>query len=127
MTQNQSWLLDNADTPIRYTLQKSQNLIAPLLQNSEVQYWLSRLAERAKSKTIGDIHGSHDYRMENILGKCAILGLSKEVPEFDKCTGFILDFLIGQTQKSADDMLSFGKLYSYRDCEKVLAEYGGTD
>lgn len=120
MTQNLSWLFKNADIPIRYNLRKRQDLVTPLLQNNEVQYWLSRLTERAENKAIGDIHGSHDYRMENILGKCAILGLSKGVPEFNECMNFILDFLSEQVQKTPADALSFGNIYGYRDCEKVL-------
>jgi hypothetical protein len=54
---------------------------------------LPRLAERSQADNIGDIHGSHDYRMENILGKCRILGLSNEISAFAEKMEFILRFL----------------------------------
>ncbi len=38
------------------------------LQNGEVSDWLLQLSERAKNNNIGEIHGSHDYRMKNIFG-----------------------------------------------------------
>ncbi len=37
------------------------------LQNGEVSDWLLQLSERAKNNNIGEIHGSHDYRMKNIF------------------------------------------------------------
>ncbi len=79
---NKPWLLNNADIPIRYIISKSSEDKAKLLQNYEVSAWFSRLTERSKANIIGDIHGSHDYRMENILGKCWILGLSRDIPVF---------------------------------------------
>ena len=79
---NRSWLLQNADAPIRRILAPSAENAGLLLQNSEAGAWFSRLVERSDANHIGDIHGSHDYRMENILGKCWILGLSKDIPAF---------------------------------------------
>lgn len=42
--------------------------IKRFLQNGEVSDWLLQLSERAKNNNIGEIHGSHDYRMKNIFG-----------------------------------------------------------
>jgi hypothetical protein len=101
-----------------YTI-RSNGIIAQ--QNAEVAVWLARLAERSNSNEIGAIHGSHDYRMENILGKCWILGLNRKIPMFDESVGFILEYLNRHIQAPPTGELSFGKLYHYRDCEKVLA------
>jgi hypothetical protein len=128
--ENRQWLLENADAPIRYNLEKTAKISGYLLQNSEVTAWLSRLAERSQSQVneapdyadnIGDIHGSHDYRMENILGKCWILGLSNGISTFAEKMEFILRFLNQHIQANPPDELSFGKIYHYRDCEKVLS------
>ena len=86
---NRTWLLENAGMPIRYNLIDDSKDIKMFLQNTEVSNWLSRLSERSKDNNIGDIHGSHDYRMENILGKCWILGLAKSVDVFAENIIFI--------------------------------------
>jgi hypothetical protein len=118
---SKEWLIVNADTPIKYILTKDKKYLENLLENFEVTYWLSQLKPRVENKNIGDIHGSHDYRMENILGKCWILGLSKTIPVFSQYLKFIIDFLNRHTNEPHDDKLSFNKIYSYRDYEKVLA------
>ena len=118
---NKEWLLRTADTPIKYNLNKDPALIKTLLQNSEVSYWLNRLSERARGNDIGAVHGSHDYRMENILGKCWILGLSKEIPQFAEAMKFITEFLNRHIQMMPPEKLDFGKIYHFRDYEKVLA------
>jgi hypothetical protein len=59
--------------------------------------------------------------MENILGKCWILGLTKEISAFAEKMEFILRFLYRHIQVNPPDELSFGKIYHYRDCEKVLS------
>jgi hypothetical protein len=116
-----NWLLATADIPVCYNLTHQTECADALLQNAEVAAWLARLAERSNANEIGKIHGSHDYRMENILGKCWILGLNRKIQQFDACMGFILEYLIRHIQAPPTDELSFGKLYHYRDCEKVLA------
>lgn len=118
---NRDWLLENADIPIRYYLTHDESLTDKLLGHVEVSAWLSRLSERSESENIGDIHGSHDYRMENILGKCWILGLSKNNPPFAEKMEFILRYLNQHTQLTTSDEPSFGRIYHYRDHEKVLA------
>jgi len=120
MTSYHSWLLQTADAPIRYNLANDTENAESLLQNREVSEWFSRLAERSRTDHIGDIHGSHDYRMENILGKCWILGLSKSVQPFAEIMAFITQFLNRHIQDVPPDELSFGKLYHFRDFEKVL-------
>lgn len=118
---NRKYLMDMADVPIRYNLQRTAEDGERLLQNSEVSEWFSRLALRSQASEIGDIHGSHDYRMENILGKCWILGLSKDIPVFAEKMKFITGYLDQHVKAAPPDDLSFGKLYHYRDHEKVLS------
>ena len=115
------WLLDNADIPIKYILTKDKKYVGKLLENYEVQYWLSQIKPRSENVDIGDIHGSHDYRMENILGKCCILGLSKTIPLYSNYMRFIIDFLNKHIKNPHENGLSFGKIYSFRDYETVLS------
>ena len=118
---NRTWLLENAGMPIRYNLIDDSKDIEMFLQNTEVSNWLSRLSERSKDNNIGDIHGSHDYRMENILGKCWILGLSKSIDVFAENIIFIQKYLKEHIQATPPQELSFEKIYYFRDCEKVLS------
>jgi len=118
---SKKWLLDNSDIPIKYILTGDKEYIEKFLENYEVQYWLSQLKPRWENNDLGKIHGSHDYRMENILGKCCILGLSKTIPVFECYLTFIIDFLNKHINEPAEEKLSFGKIYSYRDYETVLS------
>lgn len=118
---NKEWLLDNAQLPIKYNLTNDDKDIEKFLLNEEVSSWLSRLSERAADNNIGDIHGSHDYRMENILGKCWILGLTKNIDVFAENMVFIQNFLYEHIQTTQPEELSFGKIYHFRDFEKVLS------
>jgi hypothetical protein len=114
-----NWLLATAATPICYNL--THEYTDALLENAEVATWFARLAERSNSNEIGAIHGSHDYSMENILGKCWILGLNRKIATFDESVGFILEYLNRHIQEPPTGKPGFGRLYHYRDCEKVLA------
>ena len=118
---NKTWLIDNSDVAIRHILNGVVENSEKLLENSEISAWFLRLTERSQNNNIGDIHGSHDYRMENILGKCWILGLSKSIPVFADKMGFILNYLNCHIQRAPTDNLTFGKIYHYRDREKVLS------
>lgn len=77
---NRRWLLENADVPIRYILTKDANYLDTLLENHEVQYWLSHLKKRSDENNVHAIHGSHDFRMENVLGKCGSWGFPGRSP-----------------------------------------------
>ena len=118
---NKEWLLDNSDIPIKYTLTKDKVYLEEYMENSELKYWLSQLKQRWENNELGAIHGSHDYRMENILGKCYILGLSNTIPIFSQYMTFIIDFLKKHIHTPREEQLSFGKIYSYRDYETVLS------
>lgn len=118
---NRQWLLETVDVPIQYILKKEAKDSKCLLRNREVSDWFSRLEERSLANNIGAIHGSHDYRMENILGKCWILGLSKDIKLFEEKMVFIMEFLNRHIQIPPSAELSFGKIYHYRDYEKVLS------
>ncbi|MDE5860218.1 MAG: hypothetical protein K2H23_07555 [Oscillospiraceae bacterium] len=117
---NRQWLLETADVPIQTNLIKNYDNDGRLLRNKEAAEWFSRLEERSLADNIGAIHGSHDYRMENILGKCWILGLSKNTEQFAEKMEFIIRFLNSHINTPPPDELSFGKIYHFRDFEKVL-------
>ena len=120
---NIEWLLENAASPIKYILTNNKKYIPEVLENFEVKYWLEKLKNRADNKDLSAVHGSHDYRYENIIGKCSILGLSKEIAEFNENIKFILDFLSEHIKNKNIEFepLSFGKMYAYRDYETILA------
>ena len=120
MTDNTVWLLAHAGAVIRYIL--TGEGAAEAAENAEAQAWLARLGERAATETLGAIHGSHDYRMENILGKCTILGLTRDMPALAESTAFLLRFLDKHTQRDdSAEPLSFGGIYANHDYETVLA------
>ena len=118
---NGEWLAGNADAPIRYTL--TRELTDSLMENAEVKYWLDILSYRVMTNNLGDIHGSHDYRYENIIGKCFILGLDSAIPQFDNLMRFFINFLDTHITKEYDSALTFGKMYKFRDYETILACY----
>lgn len=70
MHDNKSWLIEHGDIPIRYQLTHNKYLIDGLLSNEECKYWLGQLKKKVNNHDLTNIHGSHDYRTENILGKC---------------------------------------------------------
>ena len=120
---NRDWLIENASIPIRYILTQDLSLKDSLLDNDEVKLWLSKLSDRVADNNLADIHGSHDYRYENIIGKCFILGLNKNILEFDSSVKFFIDFLNQQINKVFDEKLTFGKMYQYRDYETIISCY----
>jgi hypothetical protein len=120
---NKEWLLNNADYPIRYSLTQDSSLIEKVMANEEVKAWTERLSERVSSGNLSDIHGSHDYRYENIAGKCFMLGLNSKIPQFGKLMRFFVDFLDRHISQPPNEMLTFGKMYHYRDYETVMACY----
>jgi hypothetical protein len=111
MLMSTNWLLENSDIPIKYILTKDEKYIEKFLENHEVRYWLSQLRPRWENADLGEIHGSHDYRMENILRKCCLLGLSKAIPVFSEYLSFIIDFLNEHTNKPQQEELSFRNCY----------------
>ncbi len=84
---NIEWLSEVADEPIKCNLlhmnsgNVSQQYEEKLLEHPQVQYWLEQLKE-ATSKPIVKIHGSHDYRYENIMGKLWNLGVRSNMKAF---------------------------------------------
>ena len=120
---NREYLLGNAGVPIRYILTGDKSLIPEMLENFEVMEWMRRLREWAECNKWHDIHGSDDRRYINIIGKCCILGLNKDIPEFDGIMKFYLDRLHTQIEKRLDDKRTFGRIYNYRDYETLTACY----
>ena len=120
---NREWLLENADYPIKYSLTQEDSYIEQVLENAEVKSWLDRLTDRVICGDLSKIHGSHDYRYDNIVGKCFILGLNKKIPQFDFAMRFFIDFLDKNINNIYDDKLTFWKIYQYRDYETIMACY----
>lgn len=120
---NRNWLLVNADIPIHYNLTRDQSLIDGLLSNDEVSLWLQKLTDRVAAQDLSNIHGSHDYRYDNIMKKCFILGLNSDISQFDRSIRFFIEFLDRHITKTYDAALTFGKMYSFRDYETVLTCY----
>lgn len=120
---NRDWFLENADVSIRYNLTHDQSLVDELLFNNEVSAWLQRLTDRVTAQDLSNIHGSHDYRYDNIMKKCFILGLNADIPQFDRLVRFFIEFLDRHIIKTYDEALTFGKMYAFRDYETVLTCY----
>lgn len=120
---NRDWLIENADIPIRYNLTRDSSYLEKFFQNDEVDYWFSKLSDRVNCKNLSDIHGGHDYRYENIIGKCFILGFNKDIPQFDALIHYFIDFLDQHIKNKYDSKLTFGKMYQYRDYETILSCY----
>ena len=116
---NREWLIENANCPIKHIL----GFDCDFTENEQVKYWLGALSDRVLCKDLSNIHGSHDYRYENIIGKCFILGLDSSVPQFDMLIRYFLDFLDKHIEQDHGETLTFGKMYAYRDCETILACY----
>jgi hypothetical protein len=124
------WLLENAGYPIRYNISRIYNLPVDcleaqenLLKVPEVQYWLDQLDFRQNQKMYGNIHGSHDYRLENILGKLTQLGLHAGMPALDSRCEVYRHRLADQNASQREAKLSFHKLYSFYDGELIPASF----
>ncbi|HCS72530.1 MAG TPA: hypothetical protein DIW17_01460 [Clostridiales bacterium] len=120
---NCEWLLENASAPIRYNLAQDQSLVDELLSNDEVLAWMQKLIVRVDAQDLSNIHGSHDYRYENIIKKSFILGLNRDIPQFDCLIRFFINFLDEHIMKTYVDTLTFGKMYAFRDYETILVCY----
>jgi hypothetical protein len=126
--QNVDWLFENANVPIKYCItekHKPQRKIMEdeLLKFPEVSFWLNILSNNAKVNSIKNIHGSHDYRYENIMGKLTQLGLNREISIFDRCCTFYLKFLDRQIRMKRDKDLTISKLYSFYDYELLIVTF----
>ena len=106
---NCEWLLENASAPIRYNLAQDQSLVDELLSNDEVLAWMQKLIVRVDAQDLSNIHGSHDYRYENIIKKSFILGLNRDIPQFDCLIRFFINFLDEHIMKTYVDTLTLGR------------------
>lgn len=118
-----AWLMEHAGPHIRYQLSKDASLVPALTQSAEGRYWLELLADRVQRGDLSNLHGSHDYRYENIMGKSWLLGFDADVPAFDAYVRFFLNALERQLEAPQEGPLTFRKLYQYRDYETVMACY----
>ena len=121
MDDNKTWLIEHGDLPIQYHLTHNKNLIEDLLKNDECIYWLGQLKQKVSNFDMSNIHGSHDYRTENILGKCWLLGMQKEIVEFDSLMKMYLDFLNVHVKTQHKNGTTYQRIYSYYDYETVLS------
>ena len=125
------WLLANGGVPIRYNLFKlySMNretceIQEELNQFPEVQYWLEQLEEREeKGIQLEKIHGSHDYRYENIMRKLSQLGYQSGTEDMDCRCEVYRQALFRWVTEERGAGLSFKKLYSYYDHELIIAVF----
>lgn len=129
---NRNYLLKNAGAPIRYILTKDTALIPEVMGNFEAVEWLRRFKAWAEQyewcgiggNNYGDVHGSDDRRLINIIGKCFILGIDKNFAEFDNIMSIYLAALEKQVNKQLPDgNPAFWKMYEYRDYETYMSAY----
>lgn len=117
-----NWLIENGGELLKFKLGdlniKEESI---LLQNKELNYWYNQLKEYSEFKKIENIHGSHDYRLENILGKLWLLGMNSRIDFFRNSVQYMLTFLHKQLTLPRQEEVTFAKLYSYHDYETVLA------
>lgn len=125
--QNIFWLKEVGNVPIQCNLKyvfeekSSKKEKESLLQHDEVKYWLSMLEEA--SKRLDDIHGSHDYRYENIMGKLYQLGVRVDMKEYAQYAEVYLDFLHSHTKRERVEEIQMNEIYSNYDFELILATF----
>jgi hypothetical protein len=109
-----SWLLDNADAPIRYRTARellqdgaaARKIEPELFDNSAVKAWLKNLKPQTPPQYREMEHGSFDFLLENALPKVVRLGLHGGMPQVRDALGYYIDrmhnlgamdFYIGKT------------------------------
>lgn len=83
------WLLDNADTPIRYRVlrellkdkETAKGIEKKLLETPVVMQWLKNLQPEVPPQHHWIEHGSFDFCLENAILKAIQLGLHAEIPQ----------------------------------------------
>jgi hypothetical protein len=101
------FLLENADTPIRYRVlreilkdeQAAKELEPDLFENEVVSYWLKTLKPETPPQRRFTDHGSFDFCLENAMLKCVWLGLHGGLPQFVDAVSYYLN-------KTAQDVAS---------------------
>ncbi len=121
MNDNKAWLIEHGDLPIQYQLTNNKDLIDGLLKNEECIYWMGQLKQKVGNSDMSNIHGSHDYRTENILGKCWLLGMRKHISEFDVLMRMYIDFLDVHVITQHEHETTYQRIYAYYDYETVLS------
>lgn len=125
---NIEWLKEVADYPIRCNLKYMQNEKVSLLyeerllEHPQIQYWLNQLKE-ATSRPVSKIHGSHDYRYENIMGKLFQLGIRSNMETFNQYMVVYLDFLNDHIKRERCKDIYFGEIYANYDYELIIATF----
>lgn len=113
--------MENGNDIIKYHITKDIEHLDNLKDNYEVEYWFDQFMKHYNSGCIENVHGSHDYRIENILGKLWLLGLNSQVQWFDEKMKYILDFLEQHTKREHDNANNFNRIYQNHDYETVLS------
>ena len=93
------WLMDNADTPIRYRVLReflkdekaAMNMETELFENPAVGYWLKNLKPETPPQHWSMEHGSFDFCLENALPKLVQLGLHSGLLPLADAIRFYLD------------------------------------
>jgi hypothetical protein len=94
-----NWLIDNADTPIRYRVarellkdEKAAKKIEPeLFEHKEVQKWLANLKPHDPPQHRNMEHGCFDFNLENAMAKCVHLGLHGGMPQMQDAVGYYIN------------------------------------
>jgi hypothetical protein len=93
------YLLENADTPIRYRVlreivkdeQATKELKPELLDNNVVSLWLKNLKPETPPQHRFTDHGSFDFCLENAMLKCVGLGLHGGLPQVVDAVSYYLN------------------------------------
>lgn len=93
-----------------------------LLDNPQVRYWIDQL-KQAVSKPIAKIHGSHDYRYENIMGKLYTLGVRRGMKNFDTYMDVYLNFLNEHVKREKCQDVYVNEIYANYDYELIIATF----
>ena len=98
-----SWLMDHADTPIRYRTarellkdhSRAKALLPGLLDNTAVKLWLGNLKPQSPPQYRWMEHGSFDFCLENAILKLVQLGLHGSLPQLMHAAGYYLGKMPG--------------------------------
>jgi hypothetical protein len=108
------FLLENADTPIRYRIlreiqgdEKAAKELEPELSaNDVVAYWLYNLKPETPPQHRFTDHGSFDFCLENAMLKCVWLGLHGGLPQVVDAVSYYLNQTAADTAEGHYDKCS---------------------
>jgi len=125
-----SWLMDNADAPVRYRTARellrdekaAKALETELFDNREVRKWLKNLKPEDPPQHRSMEHGCFDFCLENALPKLVQLGLHSGISQMRDAVGLYFGRLEDAYKRS-----DYPDRYTLRLTENMLAFAGFTD